>query len=40
MTENITSKRDLMNKDVYTITSVELRDYGSESMKHLQIGAK
>lgn len=38
--ENITSKRDLANYDFYTITSKELRDYGSERMKHLQIGAK
>ena len=38
--ERITSKRDLMNYDVYTITSKEIRDYGSESMKHLQLGAK
>ncbi len=37
---DITSKTDLAGYDYYTVTSVELRDYGSESMKHLQIGAK
>ena len=33
-------KKALTNYDFYTITSKELRDYGSERMKHLQIGAK
>ena len=37
---NIASKRDLGSYDYYTITSLEERDYGSESMRHLQIGAK
>lgn len=36
----ITSKRDLQGLDYYTITSKEIRDYGSDVMKHLQIGAK
>lgn len=37
---NITTKSDLASTDVYTIQSIIPGDYGSESMKHLKIGAK
>lgn len=37
---NITDKVDLINNDVYTIQTIIDEDYGSDSMKHLKIGAK
>lgn len=37
---NITSKSDLESMDVYTIQSISNKDYGSDRMQHLEIGAK
>lgn len=37
---DITSKSDLENQDVYTIQSIIPYDYGGLDMQHIKIGAK